>query len=177
LLFHAVYGLFIVDRAKLNYLNSPYKWSQNRMYTLQRLSGIFLFVFLIYHTIENTGMKYYNHDSSLVKFNAWHSQLTSHNYLWLVFYMAGVLTASYHLCYGLWSFCIRWGLTISDAAQMRIQRFSFLAFLALTVIGWGALAGFVIPRKKQSTEVPSIQAQAINFDQPNWVRQSPSNAV
>src|SRR5690349_3661910 len=43
LLFHAIYGLFISSRAKSNYFTTHYKWSQNRMYTLQRWSGIFLF--------------------------------------------------------------------------------------------------------------------------------------
>ncbi len=109
LLFHACYGLVIVDHAKLNYTNSPYKWSQNRMYTLQRFSGVFLFVFLIYHTLENTGAKYLSGKSDMIKYDAWHTQLTSHGYLWLVFYALGVLTASYHLCYGLWSFCISLG--------------------------------------------------------------------
>src|SRR5438309_4404693 len=32
LLFHAVYGIFIVGRAQPNYLSSKYGWSQNRMY-------------------------------------------------------------------------------------------------------------------------------------------------
>lgn len=143
LAFHAVYGIFIVERAKLNYFDSPYKWSQNRMFTLQRFSGLFLFVFLVYHSFENTGAKYLKGDANVVKFDAWHTQLTSHYYLWLVFYMVGVLTASYHLCYGLWNFCIRWGITVSEASQARIQKLSLVAFILLTLLGWGALAGFL----------------------------------
>ncbi|MHB8637124.1 MAG: succinate dehydrogenase/fumarate reductase transmembrane subunit [Fimbriimonadaceae bacterium] len=154
LAFHAMYGIFIVERARLNYFDTPYKWSQNRMFTLQRISGLFLFVFLIYHSLENTGAKYYRGDSNIVKFDAWHTQLTSYHYAWLVFYMVGVLAASYHLCYGLWNFCIRWGITISEPAQARIQRFSLGSFVALTLLGWGALAGFL--REPPST--PSEEA-------------------
>src|SRR5947199_5259276 len=45
LVFHAVYGLFIVNRGEPNYFGTRYGWSQNRMYTLQRWSGVFLFAF------------------------------------------------------------------------------------------------------------------------------------
>lgn len=154
ILFHGLYGLVIVDHAKPNYFGTKYGWSQNRMFTLQRYSGIFIFAFLIYHFIENTGVKYATHNSDAVKFEAWHQQLTSHAYLWLVFYMAGVLAASYHLGYGLWNFCIRWGITVSEAAQMRIQKASAIVFILLTLLGWAALAGFLIPRPDDTVSGP-----------------------
>src|SRR5579862_6840566 len=59
LLFHAIYGLFITNRAQVNV--GQYKWSQNRMYTLQRYTGMFLFLFLIFHVSTTTGRKYINH--------------------------------------------------------------------------------------------------------------------
>jgi len=160
LAFHAAYGIFIVERAKLNYFDSPYKWSQNRMFTLQRFSGLFLVIFLIYHTLENTGAKYYKGDSNIVKFDAWHEQLTSHAYLWLVFYLLGVLAASYHLCYGLWNFCIRWGITVSEAAQARIQKFSLAAFIVITLLGWGALAGFLRSPASTNDSVAALSNRA-----------------
>jgi succinate dehydrogenase / fumarate reductase cytochrome b subunit len=147
LLFHAVYGTFIVSRAKTNYFESAYGWSQNRMYTFQRYTGIFLFFFLILHVATTTGAKYLNHDSSLIKFNAWHDKLTGDYYLWTVFYVLGIAAASYHLSYGIWNFCIRWGITISDSAQIKVQKFSLVCFVGLTVIGWAALAGFLIHPK------------------------------
>jgi succinate dehydrogenase / fumarate reductase cytochrome b subunit len=159
LLFHAIYGLFIVDRSKPNYFGTKYKWSQNRMYTMQRWSGIFLFVFLLYHSLENTGSKYLTGDSNVVKFAAWHTQLTSHYYLWFVFYMVGVLVASYHLCYGLWNFCIRWGITISEGAQERVQKLSGVAFIALTLLGWFALAGFIRGDGSSTTPTETQQSQ------------------
>jgi succinate dehydrogenase / fumarate reductase, cytochrome b subunit len=154
LAFHAVYGVFICSRGKFNYsiLDSKYGWSQNRMYTLQRYTGVFLFFFLILHVATTTGAKYLNHDSELIKFNAWHDKLTGHYGLWLILYLVGVAAASYHLSFGVWNFCIRWGITISDAAQVKVQKFSVVCFIALTVIGWGALAGFLI-RPKDDAQV------------------------
>ena len=62
LIFHAVYGLFIVSRAQDNYFSSKYKWSQNRMFMLQRVSGLVIFAFLIYHVSSTTIYKYVSHD-------------------------------------------------------------------------------------------------------------------
>ena len=106
LLFHAIYGLFIVSRAKPNYFGSVYGWSQNLMYTL--------------------------------------TKLTSNYCIWLVVYMIGIAAAAYHLAYGIWNFSIRWGFTVSDKAQNTVQKFAFAFFVVITLIGWGALGGFLI---------------------------------
>lgn len=152
LAFHAIYGIFIAFRAKYNYFETKYGWSQNRMFTLQRWSGIYLFFFLIYHVLTTTGAKYLNHDSHLIKYDAMHDNFVGHYYLLLVVYAIGVAAASYHFSYGIWNFCIRWGITISETAQAKVQKFSFVCFIALTLVGWGALAGFLI-HPKQTEEV------------------------
>lgn len=145
LLFHAVYGLFITGRGKPNYFTTKYKWSQNLMYLLQRVSGIYLFFFLIIHVITTTGVKYATGNANAIYFAAWHEKFTGPvAWFWLPFYLLGVLFASYHLGYGLWNFCIRWGITVSEQAQLRIQKFSLVFFVAITVLGWGALAGFLM---------------------------------
>jgi succinate dehydrogenase / fumarate reductase cytochrome b subunit len=159
LAFHAVYGIFIYSRSKVNVFESKYGWSQNRMYTLQRYTGLFIFFFLILHISTTTGAKYLNHDASLIKFNAWHDKLTGHYYLWTILYVLGIAASSYHLSYGLWNFCIRWGITVSDAAQAKVQKISLVCFVALTVIGWGALLGFLI-HPRDDTELatrPAVQ--------------------
>jgi succinate dehydrogenase / fumarate reductase cytochrome b subunit len=154
LLFHAVYGLFITGRAEPNYFTSKYKWSQNRMYTLQRYSGVFLFFFLIIHVITTTGVKYATGDSTAIYYAAWHTKLTTMPgaLFWLPFYIIGVLAASYHLGYGIWNFCIRWGITITEKAQLRIQKFSLGFFVVITLLGWLALGGFLLNRNGEPVE-------------------------
>ena len=148
LLFHSVYGLFITGRGNAtNFFTTKYKWSQNFMYAMQRISGIYLFFFLIYHVATTTVAKKIslaNPDNipDPTTFSAMHDGLARFGYLVLIVYALGVLFASYHLCYGIWNFCIRWGITISERAQHAIQKFSLAAFLVLTAIGWLALAGF-----------------------------------
>src|SRR5436190_19694426 len=97
LVFHAVYGLFIVNRGQSNYFESKYKWSQNRMYTLQRWSGMFLFLFLAFHIATTTVAKYVSGSVSSIEYAAWQEKLTSYGYALFLFYLLGILAASYHL--------------------------------------------------------------------------------
>jgi succinate dehydrogenase / fumarate reductase, cytochrome b subunit len=158
LFFHAIYGLFITSRAQQNYFTSKYKWSQNRMYAFQRYSGVFLFFFLIYHVISTTVYKYITHDAEVIKYAAWNKHLTEYGGIFLIVYALGVLAASYHLAYGIWNFCIRWGITISDRAQLRVQKFSLVFFFVLTLLGWGALGGFLM--NKSDGPVASLEASS-----------------
>jgi succinate dehydrogenase / fumarate reductase cytochrome b subunit len=144
LLFHAIYGMFIVGRAQPNYLGSKYGWSQNRMYTFQRWTGVFIFAFLAYHVLSTTGVKYYTNDANTIEYAAWQTKLTSYGYIFLLIYILGVAASAYHLAYGVWNFCIRWGITISDAAQMKVQKAAVGIFVGLTLLGWAALVGFLI---------------------------------
>ena len=68
--------------------------------------------------------------------------------------------ASYHLAYGIWNFCVRWGITISDKAQIRIQKFSLGAFFALTLLGWSALAGFLI-HKPEGKATEGVETRVV----------------
>lgn len=157
LLFHSIYGLFITGRAKQNYIGDKYGWSQNRMYTLQRISGIFIFFFLCIHVASTTGVKYLHHDIRPLEYAAWQEKLTSNGYAWLIFYLLGVMASSYHLGHGIWNFCIRWGITISDRAQQQVQKLSFGIFVLLTVIGWAALFGFLM-HKPEATATQTVMA-------------------
>ncbi len=152
LAFHAGYGLLITNRGESNYFGN-YRWSQNRMYMLQRYSGAFLFLFLIFHVSMTTGRKYVTGDDHLIMYAEWQRMLSQAGYLLTVVYLLGVLAASYHLSYGVWNFCIRWGIAIGDQAQARVQRFSFWMFVAVTLLGWAALAGFFLHTPAASVSV------------------------
>jgi succinate dehydrogenase / fumarate reductase, cytochrome b subunit len=155
LVFHAVYGVFIVGRSSPNYFSTTYGWSQNRMYTFQRITGIILFFFLTYHVFTTTATKYVNGNAEAIQYAAMHNYFAG-TWYGLPIYIIGVICASYHLCYGIWNFCIRWGITISERAQLKVQKLSFVLFILVTLLGWSALVGFLIP--KYSARVPSVTA-------------------
>jgi succinate dehydrogenase / fumarate reductase, cytochrome b subunit len=156
LLFHAIYGLFIISRAENNYFTTKYKWSENRMFFLQRVSGIAVFAFLIYHVFTTTVAKYVSGNAEVIKYAAMSERFQ--NPIVVAVYAIGILGASYHLGYGLWNFCIRWGITVTEAAQQRIQKISGVVFVAITLMGWAALVGFFL-HPKEGAQTPAAVSQ------------------
>lgn len=146
LIFHAVYGLFIISRSEGNYSQPAMKYRENRYYTLQRWSGIFAFVFLAYHMLSTSVLGQIQGAESIM-YATWAERLAAPGgtYLVLVFYVLGIVASSYHFAYGMWNFCIRWGITISESAQNKMAKASQGLFIAISAIGILALIGFFKP--------------------------------
>ncbi|MBX7135962.1 MAG: hypothetical protein K1X67_25110 [Fimbriimonadaceae bacterium] len=157
ILFHSIYGLFITSRGLPNVSDKAYRWRENWMYTFQRYSGVALFFLLIGHVLTTTVAAKVN-GVQAIEWQAWHDKLTANGYALLIIYALGVLVASYHLCYGLWNFCIRWGITISGRSQRTMQQVSAGAFVLVTLLGWLVLIGFL--RRPTTTSEGPTQVQA-----------------
>lgn len=142
LIFHAIYGFYIVMRAEPNYSNSAYKFRENRYYMLQRLSGVFAMAFLIFHVSTTSINNMVNGPDKTVFYANWAAKLSANGYILFAFYALGIIACTYHLSYGIWNFCIRWGITISEKAQMKMGKFSLGMFVLLTAMGLLALVGF-----------------------------------
>lgn len=149
LLFHAVYGVFISMRAEPNYTQAAYKWRENKFYTLQRISGIVAFFFLVYHMGTTSVAAKFMGIEQTITYSNWVGKLSDPilgiPYLGLVIYLVGILASTYHFSYGIWHFCIRWGITVSEAAQRNTARVAQGAFVLLTLAGFMALVGFFNP--------------------------------
>jgi succinate dehydrogenase / fumarate reductase cytochrome b subunit len=133
------------------------------MYTLQRWSGLFLFLFLAFHVATTTVAKYIAGSPTVIEYASWQQKLTSYGYALFIVYVIGVLAASYHLSYGVWNFCIRWGITISEKAQQRIQKFSAGMFVAVTLLGWAVLVGFLIHNPSAPSGTVSRETEAVTM--------------
>jgi len=161
LAFHAVYGVFIVSRNDDNYSRPAYKFRENRYYRLQRWSGVAAFFFLIGH-VATTTLRAKAQGEAVIQYDAWHQLLTSNGYIVFVLYAIGVTACSYHLAYGIWNFCIRWGITISEKSQAAMGKFASAAFIALSLLGIAALFGFIrpiFPAAEQPVEAKSVTTQ------------------
>ena len=161
LIFHAVYGLFIISRGKGNYTEKAYRFRENRYYSLQRWSGIFAFIFLAYH-MASTSINGQINGPDVIYYGTWADRLAAPNgtYLVLVFYILGVLASAYHFCYGLWNFGIRWGITISERAQNGMAKFAQGAFVVISLIGIAALFGFFQPVLEHREEPEMVRSVA-----------------
>lgn len=134
--------MLITSRAMPNVSQPALRYRENWMYTFQRASGIFIFLFLCYH-VATTSVYAKIYGVETIKFAAWHEKLTSYHYFFLYVYLLGVFTSAYHFSYGLWNFCIRWGLTITTRSQLTMQKVSTLIFIVVTALGWSSLFGFI----------------------------------
>jgi succinate dehydrogenase / fumarate reductase, cytochrome b subunit len=137
ILFHALYGMYIICTGQVNV--GRYGYFRNWMYLLQRISGVVAFAFIIYHV-------YATRISSLLTGNhvSFESvQQSLQNPLILVFYILGVVSASYHLGNGMFGFLITWGIAIGDKAQRAVSVACVLLSTMMVVFGLAALSYFV----------------------------------
>ena len=139
LLFHGIYGLFITSTAKPNVIRNPY--FRNVMYFLQRATGVIVFAFILFHYWTTRLVQLHDHES-LDLFRQVQAAVANP---WIyAFYIAGILSATFHLANGIWSFSIVWGLTIGPRAQRRMMYVSAIVFVVLSFIGVRSISAFRI---------------------------------
>jgi len=138
ILFHALYGFYIWYRGDGNTI--AYPWSGNWMYTAQRWTGAIAFVYILWHTytMRFTGIDL--HDYPMASFAKVQHEVM-HAGLFL-FYVAGLVAASWHFAYGIWLFCAKWGIVSGDKAQKRLLGACLALFLVLCAAGFASLYSF-----------------------------------
>ena len=139
LLFHAGYGLAIVGGGRAEPLRYP--WLRNRLYWLQRLSGVGLLVFLALHVgmTRIAGLL----DPAIGDDLFGHMRAALSDPAVLALYLIGLWLAVVHLANGMSTAAIAWGLTTSAAAQRRVGWVCAGIGLLLGIIGTHGLLGFL----------------------------------
>jgi len=137
LFFHGIYGLFVTSTAQPNVVSNPYL--RNWMYLVQRVTGVIVFAFILFHLWTTRLVQLDDHES-LDLFRQVQAAVANP---WIyAFYIAGILSATFHLANGIWSFSIVWGLTIGPRAQRRMGYVSAAVFLVLSYIGLWSIRAF-----------------------------------
>lgn len=137
LAYHSVYGIFISAEARNNV--ASYGYGRNWLYVFQRVSGIFLFVFLLFHLLHFrwglfsslglTGVAVAGNADQAFAIVA--SDFQSAGVL--AFYVLGVFATAWHLGYGIFLFAVDWGIVIGEKAQK-------MTLAACAAIGFGLFA-------------------------------------
>jgi len=135
ILFHAGYGFYIWYRGEMNV--GDYPWLGNWMYTAQRWTGGVAFAYIIWHTwtMRFTGVDLHEYPGA--SFGKVQSEVL-HTGLFL-FYLAGLICASWHFAYGIWLFCAKWGIVSGEKARRRFLAVCLGFFLLLSGVGLGSL--------------------------------------
>ena len=136
LMFHAFYGIYIAFTAKHNV--KRFSTFRNWMFALQRFTGIFLVVFVAWHIFQTRIQKALGAE---VNFNMM-EDIVANNPLMLAFYIVGILSATFHLSNGLWSFLVSWGITQSKKSQQIVTYITMVFFAIISVMGIWAILTF-----------------------------------
>jgi succinate dehydrogenase / fumarate reductase, cytochrome b subunit len=141
LLYHAVYGLYIALQARNNL--ESFGTFRNYMFMLQRVTGVMTLAFIVWHVWETRIQVALHHYSAEDLAVLMHRLLQ--NDLVFALYLIGVLAAVFHFSNGMWSFLVRWGITIGPRAQ-RISTWVWMGvFLFISYMGIDALFAFANP--------------------------------
>lgn len=152
--YHGIYGLYIWYRGDGNTIEYP--WSGNWMYTMQRWTGIIAFAYIIWHTwtMRFTGVDL--HEVPMASFGKVQGELF-HAPLF-VFYVVGLIAASWHFAYGIWLFCAKWGIVSGEVARKRFLTVCIAFFFLLSGVGLASLASFR-SRPQQPTDFGTSKDQ------------------
>ncbi len=147
LLYHALYGLVITIEARPNNLNYPYP--RNWFYLIQRITGIILFFFILFHVLNfRFGLIPGLNTVSVAHHPEEAFQIVSRefNIAWvLLVYIVGITSTVWHFANGIWLFAVDWGIAIGEKAQ-RLTGYACIAFgAALLVVGINAMIAFIRP--------------------------------
>jgi succinate dehydrogenase / fumarate reductase cytochrome b subunit len=147
LIYHAVYGLMITMEARPNNLNYPYP--RNWFYTIQRLTGMILFVFITFHVLNfRFGMIPGLNTISVAHQPGMAFDIVSREFRIIpifIVYMIGITATVWHLANGIWLFMVDWGITIGERAQ-RLTGYACIAFgVVLLLVGINAAVAFIRP--------------------------------
>ena len=136
--YHGIYGFYIWYRGDGNV--GEYPWTGNWMYTLQRWTGGIAFVYIVWHVTTMRFMGSDLHmDPSLSFGKVQHEVLQAPLFL---FYVVGLIAASWHFAYGIWLFCAKWGIVSGAKAQKRFLVLCLAFFFVLSGAGLASLASF-----------------------------------
>lgn len=150
--FHAGYGVVIALQGRPNHAAYPYM--DNWRYTLQRVTAWILIVFIAAHLLhfrfahwfgapEYKDANPYFFAFTAVGFEAWLPMWT-----WIVVYLIGLTAAVFHLCNGIVTFCITWGIVIGDESRKRVSVVA--GGLAVLLMAWGLASLYAFTTMKSA---------------------------
>jgi succinate dehydrogenase / fumarate reductase, cytochrome b subunit len=143
LIYHAVYGLVITMEARPNNLAYPYP--RNWFYLIQRITGVVLFFFILFHVLN---FRFGMNEVSVAHRPDLAFDIVSREFRIVpifIIYMIGITATVWHLANGIWLFLVDWGITIGERAQ-RIAGYACIGFgVVLLLVGINAAVAFIRP--------------------------------
>lgn len=149
LLYHALYGFYVWFRGEGNV--TEYPWTGNWMYTAQRWTGLIAFIYIGWHvyTMRVAGPHFFGTlpngiPGYMLAFGKVQGELFV---TWsLIFYVIGIVAASWHFAYGIWLFCAKWGIAVGDGARRKLGYVCLAIGISFVAVGLATVAAFRNPK-------------------------------
>jgi succinate dehydrogenase / fumarate reductase, cytochrome b subunit len=126
ILYHGGYGIYIWLRGESNV--SQYPWVKNWLFSLQRYTGLIVFVYIGWHVYTQ---RWLTHGISTYAEVAQQMQ----NSWAFAFMLIGVVASSFHLGAGIWNFLCKWGLAVTKRAQRAAGGFGVVVACVFSLVG------------------------------------------
>jgi succinate dehydrogenase / fumarate reductase cytochrome b subunit len=159
--FHGLLGLWMAVRMDMNQFQ--YSNYRNWMYFFQRISGVIVLGFIVFHLIHfrfgaESAFKDVHLAPTTDAFRDTHygeGAYAAYNPYGVIreglqkaawiqgLYILGILATSFHFANGLWSFCVTWGITLGRRSQLIMSYVTMAIFLGVAAFGFYALFGFL----------------------------------
>ena len=153
--FHALYGFYIWYRGEGN--AGEYPWTGNWMYTAQRWTGGIAFLYILWHTYTMRFSGIDLHAYPNASFGKVQQEVLQPALF--VFYVIGLIAASWHFAYGIWLFSAKWGIVSGEKARKRFLILCIGFFFLLSGVGLASLSTFRL-RPLQLQPEPGTAASA-----------------
>ncbi len=150
--YHALYGIWIWYRGAPNLRSYPE--TSNWLYSLQRWTGILALAYMIQHVwfLRFSGTHLIG-DPGAAFAKVQHELL---NPAMLAWYSIGILSACWHLGYGVFLFCAKWGIVTGARARKWLLYASVIIFLAMSGLGFASLRSFLEPQWRNQYVTDSL---------------------
>ncbi|HES57833.1 MAG TPA: hypothetical protein ENO21_00200 [Firmicutes bacterium] len=150
ILFHAVLGAVIIVQGDVNSQKPALSWYSNWAYTMQRVTGFFLFFFIAWHVYT----AWWPHFSMRLQASMGgphqefeifpHTQGLVSGPWGMTYYIIFVLFAAYHFGNGIYNFLYKWGATTSKTSQKYAIAVGLLIGLLGVIMGFSSLWGLTM---------------------------------
>ena len=126
ILFHAVYGFYIVYLSDMPLLR--YQYVKNWMFILQRVTAVITTIFVIYHVLFVRILT----DSTLDVMSAMANAL--HPPVGFILELIGIWASIFHFTNGIFTFLVTWGVLQGDRVQKVVSFLTMLLCAALCLL-------------------------------------------
>jgi len=147
LYFHGIYGVFIALEARHNVQH--YNYSRNWAFFFQRLTGLITILFVTWHIFQFRLQKLlgaygpYLGGDSMSGLPTFQHVADAFAIPWIAAaYIVGITGAAYHLCNGIYTFLITWGITAGPKSQRVSHIVTNALFVCIAAMGVAAVFAF-----------------------------------